>query len=95
LPIYTNSRYTTVNLYNRDGNTIYRRRKRIIFSEKDAVYHRYTSFDRLDLLAQYYYGDKQLYWVFLDANTQYRSELDINVGDTLLVPSFDEVRKWI
>ena len=44
-----------------------------------------------DYIAYKTYGDSRLYWAILDANPQYQSELEIQVGDVLIVPAYDEV----
>lgn len=47
--------------------------------------------DRLDLYAASRYGDPQLYWAILDANPQYTSEMDIQIGDRVVLPSYQKV----
>ena len=49
----------------------------------------------MDNLAVKYYGNPELYWVILDANPQYRCELDIKKGDRLIIPSYEEVRECL
>lgn len=43
--------------------------------------------DRLDILAQTFYGDSQLQWVILWANPQYYSPADIKPGDYIVIPN--------
>lgn len=93
--IFRNSRYTKTPLYNRDGNLIFKIRTRNKVSEKQSMTHVYSEGDRLDLLAFRYYADDQLWWVLLEANKQFRSEMDIPYGAELIIPSFDEVLSWI
>lgn len=90
--IYVGSRYTNTALYNRNGTLTFNQRNRFTFGTKNSVSHIYCDYDRLDNLAVKYYGNPQLYWVILDANPQYRCEMDINIGDTLLIPNYEEVR---
>lgn len=51
----------------------------------------FESWMRLDLLAHTYYGEPELLWAILDANPNYASALDINVGDVLIIPNPDKV----
>ena len=93
--IYQGSRYTNTQLYDRDGALMFKIRKPIYFGGAKAVTHTFCETDRLDILATKYYGNPQLYWVILEANKQYRCELDINIGDTLIIPDYEEVRKCL
>lgn len=93
--IYQGSRYTRTSLYDRRGTLLFNQRNRISFGKKNCVIHTYSVADRLDNLAVKYYGNPQLYWVILDANPQYRCELDIKKGDRLIIPSFEEVRECL
>ena len=47
--------------------------------------------DRVDGIAYLEYGRADLYWVIMDANQQYFSEIDIKVGEVILVPPLREV----
>lgn len=51
----------------------------------------YESWMRLDLIAHQYYGDTTLMWAILDANPNYATMLDINVGDVIVIPHPDKV----
>ncbi len=93
--IYKHSRYSKTFLFNHNGNIIFRQRKRFVFGMNESQRHRFKESDRLYNLAREYYGDTQLWWVFLDANPRYRTEMDIKPGDILIVPSFEEVMKCL
>lgn len=93
--IYKGSRYTKTALYDRQGTLMFHQRQRISFGRKNCVIHTYSQSDRLDNLAVKYFGNPQLYWVILEANPNYRCELDIKVGDKLLIPSYAEVRECL
>ena len=93
--IYQHSRYSKTPLFNRDGNIIFRQRRRFVFGMSGSQRHRFKESDRLYNLAREYYGDSQLWWVLLDANPQYRTEMDIKSGDVLAVPSYEEVMKCL
>lgn len=93
MSIYQGSRYTKTTAYSRDGNLVFKSRKRTNFSKDNCTEYIYSAGDRLDILATKFYGDSQLWWVFLEINTQYRSELDIEFGDVLLIPVYEEVMK--
>ena len=47
--------------------------------------------DTLDGVAYKFYEETEFRWAILDANTKYRTEFDIKVGDVILIPSFEEV----
>ena len=49
--------------------------------------------DRVDVIAYLEYGRADLYWVIMDANLQYFSEIDIKVGDVIFIPPLREVVK--
>lgn len=93
--IYEGSRYVNTSMYDRRGTLTFNVRNRMSFGKKNCVVHVYCEADRLDNLAVKYYGNPQLYWVILDANPQYRCELDIKKGDQLIIPSFEEVRECL
>jgi nucleoid-associated protein YgaU len=95
MPIFKNSRYTTTPAYIRDGETVFRKRSRVSFNLTGAVTHRFTQGEHLDALALKYYNDTQLWWVILEANPKYRSELAINPGDSLIIPTYEEVMKCL
>ena len=61
------------------------------FNIDKATTYVFKEFDTIDYVAYKIYGDSRLYWAILDANPQYQSELEIQVGDVLVVPSYDEV----
>lgn len=93
--IYRNSRYTKTEVTQIDGVSVFKMRRRFEFSKANALVHEFKLGDRLDGLAMTYYKDPQLWWVFLEANTQYKSELDIPYGANLIVPSVNEVMKCL
>ena len=89
--IYTGSRYSNTSLYNRDGANIFERRELKTFNMDNATKHIMNQSDTLSTLAHLYYGDSQLWWVLLEANPQYTTVFDIEVGDILEIPSKEEV----
>lgn len=42
---------------------------------------------RVDLLAYDYYGDESLEWVIMDANPQFFTPRDIQVGEQVIIPN--------
>lgn len=61
-------------------------------SPQDLVYQ-FKEEDRLDLLANKFYGDPQKHWIILYANPEFMNELEISVGDILVIPHPDRVVK--
>ncbi len=93
--IYEGSRYTKTEMYDRDGALVFKHRDRFTFGMKNAIKHRFSEGERLDGLANKYYGNAQLWWVILDCNPKYRCEIDIPYGAELIIPSYEEVMKCL
>ena len=93
--IQENSRYTKTHVDILNGSAVFKMRKRFEFNTNNALIHQFTVSDRLDGLALQYYQNPQLWWVILEANPQFRSELDIPYGTDLVIPSLNEVRKCL
>ena len=93
--IYRNSRYSKTPVSVLNGVNTFKLRTRFNFSTKGAIIHQFNASDRLDGLAQEYYKDPQLWWVILDANPQFSSELEIPLGTDLVIPSVNEVMKCL
>ncbi|MFE2101077.1 tail protein X [Streptomyces sp. NPDC059468] len=51
------------------------------------TYHQVTSSDRIDLLAEHYYGDPLLWWNISDANPEIMTWDVLPVGATIRIPS--------
>lgn len=91
------SRYTNVPTYRpRDGKgRLFVIRDRVQYDKSSVKYHTWTQSDTLDFLAYKLYGNSHLWWVLLDANPQYQSELDIKVGDMLVIPPYTQAVKTV
>jgi nucleoid-associated protein YgaU len=91
--IFNGSRYSDGELYYDEDNDImylaphYTSLK--VDESKDYIY-RVKQYDRLDLIAEKFYGNPQSKWIILYANPQYITEFDIKVGDELVIPNLDE-----
>ena len=60
---------------------------RIDLSERAGdVYHTVLSYDRLDLLADRYYGDPVLKWVIMEANGIELDRVRLEEGSVLRIP---------
>jgi hypothetical protein len=57
-------------------------RTRDITTLEGVIEHKVTDTDRLDLLAQHYYGDDRLWWRIVDANPE------LLMADRLLGPDY-------
>lgn len=89
--MYRNSRYLKTPIYSRQGETfIFGIREKVNFDKSKAVYYTVIQGDTVDGIAYRFYGSENLYWAILDANNLL-SELDIKVGDSLMIPAFEEV----
>jgi phage tail protein X len=66
-------------------------RRRFTFNEQTAKHHRVKVGETVDGLALKYYGNEKFWWAIMDANPRYMTEMDIQVGDVLIVPDFEEV----
>lgn len=93
--IFQGSRYTSTPPYNRGGTYILTPRVNKSIDTTSANYHRFVEGDTLDGISFRYYGRSDLYWVILDCNPQYQTELDIQVGDLLTIPEYTEVVKLL
>lgn len=89
--IFKGSRYTNNEMYAREGTLVYKRRTLLNFNTMTSLKHVFIQSDTLYNLAFEFYHDPQLWWVILEANPKYRTELDIKVGDVINIPSKDEV----
>ena len=56
-------------------------------SQTDDLTHVVLGNDRIDLLANRFYGDPVLWWVIAAANNLEILPTDLNEGDTLRIPS--------
>jgi phage tail protein X len=97
MSIYRNSRYTKTKLYYRGDERVitFKNRDRFTFNLTDCTIRVFQQGDTLYNLAYEYYNSTQLWWVILDANPNYRWEGDINYGDELSIPSYEEVFKCL
>lgn len=66
-------------------------RQRFTFNQEDCTNYEWCEGDTLDGVAFREYGDTALRWAILDANPKYRTEFDINNGDIILIPNYEEV----
>lgn len=97
MTVYSGSRYAKSRVYTKlstDGSAIVSvlgNRKTFIPALGQADPYVFKEGDRLDLISLREYGDSQLGWIILDANPKYMSEVDIIVGDIILIPKLSDV----
>lgn len=93
MAMFDNSRYLNTRPYTRLGwdSPTLQMRERYTFNQDNMTLHEWCAGDTLDGLAYKYYGITALRWAILDANPKYRSEFDIENGDIVLVPDYEEV----
>lgn len=86
------SRYLKTSVFAKDGQAfIFNIREKRKFNTDLATYYTVLQGDTLDGIAYRFYGNANLYWAILDANPQYLSEVDVKVGDVLVIPDISEV----
>lgn len=91
--IMKSSAYVRTSVYSRNGQAyIFGIREKFKFDKDAGTYYTVTQGDTLDGIAFRYYGNARFTWALLDANSM-QSELDMNVGDVLFIPNFEEVAR--
>lgn len=94
MAIHVGSRYIHTPIYAKNGQAfIFNIRNKFKFNSKNATYYTVLQGDSVDGIAYKFYGNANLYWAIMDANPHLQSELDIKVGDVLMIPNFEEVAK--
>lgn len=93
--IFTGSRYTNIVASVYDGAVLFGNKPYFSFNKENSTVHTVRNGERLDLLAAKYYGDPQLFWVFVDANVDVLTDDDLIPGSSLIVPAYDEVMNYI
>ena len=94
MSVFQGSRYVKTSAYIRRGETlILSIRSRNQFNVDKSTFYTVVQGDTIDGIAYKQYGRAELWWAIMDANPQYQSEVDIQAGDILVIPDFDEVVK--
>lgn len=94
MAIHKGSRYIHIPVYARRGQEfIFDIRNKYKFNSENSMYYTVVQGDSIDGIAYKFYGNANLYWAIMDANPQLQSELDIKVGDVLMIPDFEEVTR--
>lgn len=93
MAVYDNSRYLHTHLYTRLGSDspLLQIRERFTFNTEKCTMYEWRAGDTLDGVAYKHYGISALRWAILDANPKYRTEFDIEDGDKILIPDYEEV----
>ena len=89
MTVYEGSRYENSSVfYDEVNDKIFLGVPKEIFEKEiNDITIPFTEGMRLDLLANQYYNDSQLDWVILQANPQYATSEDIQVGDLITIPA--------
>lgn len=95
MSVFQGSRYTETPVYVKGDTAILEIRQRVQFNLERATYYTVIQGDTLDGIAYKKYGNAQLYWAILDANSVYQSEMDVKAGDIILIPPLEEVMKYV
>ena len=64
----------------------------VLEAQDDDRYHTVVRTDRIDLLANLFYGDPRLWWILAIANNWDQPMTSLHPGDLILVPSPRYVR---
>lgn len=93
MAIYENSRYLHTRQSTRLGwdSPTLETRGRFTFNQENCTNYEWREGDTLDGVSYRHYGICALRWAILDANPRYRTEFDINSGDIILIPDYEEV----
>ena len=93
MAIFSNSRYLHTTQSTRLGldSPTLSIRNRFTFNQEKCTNYEWREGDTLDGVAYRHYGICALRWAILDANPKYRTEFDINNGDVILIPDYEEV----
>ena len=93
MAVYENSRYVQTNMLMRRGFDIpvLDIRQRFSFTEDLCAVYTWIEGDTLDDVAYKFYNNTHLRWAIMDANPQYSIEFEIQNGDQILIPNYEEV----
>lgn len=95
--MFEGSRYLNVYSYEEiyKGKTVtaFHIRRLLPIDTRNSFKHTWIEDDRLDNLSTRYYGDPQYWWFILDANPRYMEEHEIQNGDSLIIPTYTELRR--
>lgn len=95
MAVFQGSRYVKTSAYVRRGETLVLSiRNRLHFNDEECRYYTVVQGDTIDGIAYKQYGNAQLGWAIMDANPALQSEMDIEAGDILKIPPFEEVVKY-
>lgn len=89
--ITANSRYKTATIQTAvgpDGST--RQEMRVAFPTSRSItytFYRVGAGERVDTIANDFYGDGRMWWMIADANPEIMDWADLTVGDVIRVPS--------
>lgn len=89
--IYVGSRYKYTKADYNDGIVTFRIRDSFKFNNRNCIVHLFMDGETLEMLAFKNYGDSQLWWIIMEANPRYNFEFEIKPGDTILIPTKQEV----
>lgn len=97
--LFSNSRYrNSVYSLDRKSGSLYfhiRKKKKFNLSPENVIYHLVSAGETLPIIAYKYYRKASLYWVLMDSNPSIQHEFDIKPGDTLTIPSYEQVVKYL
>jgi nucleoid-associated protein YgaU len=90
--LYEDSRYLTTYPYSANkSNVVLSRRVKKKYNAENCEVYTVQQGDTLESISYEMYNNVSYWWAILDANPKYQNEMEVNVGDSLLIPQFDEV----
>lgn len=91
MAVFEGSRYTKTSIHVYNEEPVLSTRVRATFDLTNATLYTWVESDTIDGVAYRFYSNAQLWWAILDSNRKYQSEVEIKVGDVLVIPSYEEV----
>lgn len=97
MAVFENSRYLQTQMITRSGWEVPTLdvRERFVFNEDLYQIYEWVEGDTLDGVAYRFYNNTALRWAILDANPQYKTEFDIQNGDRINIPDYEEVVNYV
>lgn len=92
--MFEGSRYVNTGVFvDEEGELLLESRPHVEFSKGEN--YTFKVGDTLDGIAYLKYGYSHLWWVILDSNPQYKTPMEIKIGDRINLPPKEEVLEYV